>query len=172
MALESIALIRDLVLVTAPWKSVFSRSAPVEMALVGTHVLSMLVAGGLAIAHDRGTLRAGRWTAPIRDHHLSELHAAHRTIVAALAICMLSGVALFAADVNTYVVSVPFWMKMSLITMLLANAIVMTAAEGTLRLDSDGAAAAAWARIRAGSVVSAVLWGSIVLVSIVLSLSK
>jgi hypothetical protein len=172
MASESIALVRDLVAFTTPWRALFSRSAPVEMAVVGTHVLSMLVAGGLAIAHDRGTLRAGRWTAAIRRHHFAELHAVHRTIVVALAVCMLSGLALFAADVKTYVVSVAFWIKMSLISMLLGNALIMTANEGALRVGSGGAAAVAWTRVRVSSVVSALLWGSIVLVSIVLALSK
>ena len=172
MGPSSIGLVRELVGIAAPWHVLFGRSAPVEMSVVGTHVLSMLVAGGLAIAHDRGTLRAGRWTRAIREHHLTELHAVHRTIVVALAVCMLSGIALFAADVNTYVVSVPFWIKMGLITMLLGNALFMTASEGALRLGSGGAAAAAWSRIRTSSIASAVLWSSIVLVSIVLSLSK
>jgi hypothetical protein len=85
---------------------------------------------------------------------------------------MLSGLALFAADVKAYIVSVPFWIKMSLIAMLLANALVMTSAEGTLRVASTGEAAIAWRRIGTSSIVSAVLWGSIVLVSIVLTLSK
>src|ERR1700736_4341039 len=111
MIWEGTAVVRDLVVVTAPWRSLFSRSAPLEMAVVGTHVLSMLVAGGLAIAHDRGTLRADRWTPEIRKHHFAELHAVHRTIVAALAVCVLSGLALFAADVKTFVASVPFWIK-------------------------------------------------------------
>jgi len=171
MSLEMV-LVRDLIGFTAPWRSLFSSSAPVEMAVVGTHVLSMLVAGGLAIAHDRGTLRAGRWSPAIRDHHVAELHAVHRTIVVALAVTMLSGVALFAADVKTYLASVPFWIKMALIAMLLGNALVMTASEGALRVDSGSAAAAAWTRIRASSIVSALLWGTIVVVSIVLSLSK
>jgi hypothetical protein len=172
MAPESFALVRDLTAVTTPWRSLFSHSAPVEMSVVATHVLSMLVAGGLAIAHDRGTLRAGRWADAIRRHHFAELHAVHNTIVIALAICMLSGLALFAADVKTYVVSVPFWIKMSLIAMLLGNALIMTANEGTLRLNTGGAAAVAWTRVRVSSIVSALLWGSIVLVSIVLTLSK
>lgn len=172
MGLESMVLIRDLTAITAPWRALFSHSASLEMAVVATHVLSMLVAGGLAIAHDRGTLRADRWTAAIREHHFAELHAVHRTIIIALAICMASGLALFAADVKTYVVSVPFWIKMGLIAMLLANALVMTASEGALRIGPGGAAAIAWSRIRVSSIVSAALWGSIVLVSIVLSLSK
>ncbi|HEY0383302.1 MAG TPA: hypothetical protein VGC72_13995 [Candidatus Elarobacter sp.] len=157
---------------TAPWRAAFSKSPPLDMAVVGTHVLSMLVAGGLAIAHDRATLRADRWTRAIREHHFAELHAVHRTIVAALAICMLSGFALFAADVKTYVVSVPFWIKLSLIAMLLANALIMTASESTLRVAPAGGAAIASARIRTTSIVSVLLWGSIVMVSIVLSLSK
>jgi hypothetical protein len=172
MGLETFVLVRDLAAFTAPWRSLFNHSAPVEMSVVGVHVLAMLVAGGLAIAHDRGTLRAGGWTPAMRAHHFAELQAVHRTIVVALAICMLSGFALFAADVTTFAVSVPFWIKMALIAALLANALVMRATEGTLRVDSGGGAALAWTRIRASSIVSAALWGAIVLVSIVLSLSK
>jgi len=171
MGLDGSVLIRDLAGFAAPWRSLYSHSAPVEMSVVGTHVLSMLVAGGLAIAYDRGNLRAGSWTLAMREHHFAELHAVHRTVVVALAICMLSGVALFASDVTTYVGSVPFWIKMALIAMLLANALIMTATEATLR-SASGVAAAAWARIRASSIASAVLWGSILLVSIVLSRSK
>jgi hypothetical protein len=172
MGLESFVLIRELAAFTAPWRSLFNHSAPVEMSVVGVHVLAMLVAGGLAIAHDRGTLRAGGWTPAIQAHHIAELYAVHRPVVFALAVCMLSGFALFAADVTTYVVSVPFWIKMALIAALLGNALLMTATEGTLRVDSGGGAALAWTRIRARSIVSAALWGAIVLVSIVLSLSK
>jgi cytochrome b subunit of formate dehydrogenase len=96
----------------------------------------------------------------------------HRTVVIALTICMLSGIALFATDVRTYVVSVPFWIKMVLIAMLLVNALIMIVTEGSLRVDLGGAATLAWARIRASSVASVLLWVSILLVSIVLSRSK
>src|SRR6202790_373593 len=142
MGLESVVLIRDLAAFTAPWRSIFNHSAPVEMSVVAVHVLAMLVAGGLAIAHDRGTLRAGGWTAAIREHHFAELHAVHRTIVAALAICMLSGLALFAADVKTYVVSLRFWIKRALTGPLVGTALTRPAPEGTLRVDSGGVAAA------------------------------
>jgi len=172
MGLDSSSLIRDLVGLTAPWRSLYSHSAPVETSVLGTHVLSTLVAGGLALAHDRGTLRARRWTPALQAHHLGELHLVHRTIVVALAICMLSGVALFASDVKTYVVSLPFWIKMALIALLFVNALVMTSSEGALRLDIGTRAAAAWTRIRASSLVSAFLWLAIVFVSVVLSLSK
>ncbi len=172
MGLDSSVLIRDLVGLTASWRSLYSHSASVETSVVGTHVLSTLVAGGLAIAHDRGTLRAGRWTPAIQEHHLAELHMVHRTIVVALAICLLSGLAFFASDVKTYIVSVPFWIKMALIAMLLGNALIMTATERDLRVDAGAGAAAAWTRIRASSIVSALLWLAIVFVSVVLSLSK
>jgi hypothetical protein len=159
---------------TAPWSTLFGHSRPVEMATVATHVLSMLVAGGLAIAHDRGTLRlSGSHAAAIRDHHLGELRAVHRPVVIALAICMASGVALFASDVETYTLSPTFWIKLGLIALLLVNALMMQSSERTLSVASaGGAATAAWSRIRVSSVVSVALWASIVLVSIVLSLEK
>lgn len=168
----ALSLLTSLTTVTAPWRSAYSHSPPLEMSVVGVHVLSMFVAGGLAIAHDRSNLRAGRWTRAIRQHHVGELHAVHTTVVAALAICVLSGLLLFASDVKTYAVSIPFWIKMGLIVLLLANALVMTSVETALRVDSGGAATAAWSRIRASSAVSASLWAAIVLVSIVLSLAQ
>jgi hypothetical protein len=163
----------EVVRLAAPWHHLFDRSRPVEMATVGTHVLSMLVAGGLAIAHDRGTLRASGRSDLIRGHHLEELRAVHGPVVIALGICMASGVALFGSDVATYAVSPTFWIKLGLIALLLANALVMQTGERTLSYAAaGGAATAAWTRIRASSVVSVALWASIVLVSIVLSLEK
>lgn len=172
MALESLVLVRDLVAATAPWHALFDRAPAVEMSAVGIHVLSMFVAGGLAIAYDRGSLRAARWAATVRDHHVSELHAVHQVVLAALTICMVSGLALFASDVKNYVISVPFWIKMALIAGLLGNALIMTSSETSLRGGGDGTASGAWSRIRTASIVSIALWASIVLVSIVLSLSK
>ena len=172
MTFEGTVLVRDLIGASTPWRTLFNRSAPIEMSVVGAHVLSMLVAGGLAISHDRGSLRAARWTADARAHHVDELHAVHRVVVTALAICMATGLLLFAADIKTYVSSVPFWVKMGLIALLLGNALIMTANEATLRLHAGGAATIAWSRIRASSLVSISLWSAIVLVSIVLSLLK
>jgi hypothetical protein len=172
MAIENLALVHYLIGVTGPWRALFNQVAAVEMAVVGVHVLSMFVAGGLAISHDRGSLRAARWPSAVRDHHAVELHAVHRVVVAALTICMASGLALFAADVKTFVVSVPFWIKMALIAGLLVNALMMTASEASLRVEGSGTATLAWSRVRTSSIVSIALWASIVLVSIVLSLSK
>ena len=172
MAIEGLLLVRDLIGATAPWRELFDQAPAVEMSVVGVHVLSMFVAGGLAISHDRGSLRAARWPSAARDHHAAELHAVHQIVVLALAICMASGLALFAADVKTFVVSVPFWIKMALIAGLLCNAIMMTASEGSLRVGSGGTATLAWSRIRTSSIVSIALWASIVLISIVVSLSK
>jgi hypothetical protein len=172
MSALAIVLVRGLIDATAPWHSLFNQSTPVEMLVVGIHVLSMLVAAGLAIAYDRSSLRASSWQSAFREHHVVELHAVHRVVVAALAICMASGLALFASDVKTYVGSVPFWIKMALIVALLCNAILMTANETSLRVNVSGTAAVAWARVRVSSVVSIILWAAIVSVSIVLSLSK
>jgi hypothetical protein len=137
--------------------------------MTGAHVVTMLLAGGLAIGFDRGNLRSARWDPSVRYHHLDELHAVHRIVVVMLALCLASGVALFATDVKTYVVSVAFWIKMALIVLLLANAVVLARSEGTLR---TGAAAAAWTTLRATSIASAVLWSAIALASVALSLAK
>src|SRR5260370_18568862 len=102
MGLEGFVLIPGLAAFTAPWRSLFNHSAPVEMSVVGLHVLAMLVAGGLAIAHDRGTLRAGGWSPALREHHFAELHAVHRTALPTTLICLLTCSAPFAPHVVAY----------------------------------------------------------------------
>jgi hypothetical protein len=172
MALDGTPLVEQLTALSAPWAALYSRSAPLEIGMTSLHVVTMLVAGGLAIGFDRGNLRSRRWDPSVRYHHLDELHAVHRIVVVMLAVCLASGVALFATDVKTYVVSVAFWIKMALIVLLLANALVLARSEGTLRTGAQGAAAAAWTTLRVTSVASAVLWSAIAVASVALALAK
>jgi hypothetical protein len=172
MALDGAPLVDSLTTLAAPWAAFYSRSAPTELGMTGLHVVTMLLAGGLAIGFDRGNLRSRRWDPSLRYHHLDELHAVHRIVVLLLALCLASGVALFAADVKTYVVSLAFWIKMALIVLLLVNALVLIRSEGTLRGGAQGAAAAAWTTLRITSIASVVLWSAIAVVSVALSLAK
>jgi hypothetical protein len=156
---------------TAPWASLYGASVPLENGVMAAHVLSMLAAAGLAVAFDRGTLRAARWNTAERTHHLHELHAVHPAIVVMLAVCFASGIALFAADVKTFALSLAFWIKMGLIALLLVNALVMTATERRLRT-FGGESGAAWTRLQGFSIASAVLWFAVAFFGVVLSNSK
>jgi hypothetical protein len=80
---------------------------------------------------------------------------------------MLSGVALLAADLETYFDSRIFWIKMGLIAVLLANGAVMNRTERALRA-AGGGADVQWRRLRTIAITSLALWLTITLAGVAL----
>jgi hypothetical protein len=150
-----------------PWAHLYADSKTVATIVTFGHVASLLMAGGLAVATDRATLRALRLAAAERGRHLEELAGVHRLVVGGLSLSVITGVLLFASDVETFVGSWIFWLKMALICVLLANGYVMTRAEGALRADADEAAPS-WTRLRRSALVSVGLWYAITLAGVAL----
>jgi uncharacterized membrane protein len=129
---------------------------PAKIAFLVVHVLALVAGGGLALAHDRGTLRAARADDAERARHLAELAAVHPLVIGALGVSVASGLVLFVLDVERYVTSGLFWIKMALLVGLIGNAIAMQVAERGLR--EDGATTAGWTRLRGTALASTVLW--------------
>ena len=88
-------------------------------------------------------------------------------VLASLALSFVSGIALFAADIETFFGSWIFWLKMALIALLLANGAVMNRAERTLRVHGADADAA-WRRLRTVAITSLALWLTITLAGMAL----
>ena len=165
------ALVARLAQLAEPWKTRYADSTALATAVMSVHLGAMLVAGGLAIAADRGTLRAVRARPGGRRRQLVEIAGTHRPVTIALALVMLSGALLFLSDVETYATSIAFWVKMGLVALLLANGLVMMRAEDGLRSGSLGDAAGVdrrWGVLRGAAVASAVLWVATVLAGTVL----
>ena len=150
-----------------PWAHLYADSKAIATIVTFGHVASLLMAGGLAVATDRATLRALRLAAAERGRHLEELAGVHRLVVGGLALSVVTGILLFASDVETFVGSWIFWLKMGLICVLLTNGYVMTRAEGALRDDADEAAAS-WVHLRRSALVSVGLWYAITLAGVAL----
>jgi uncharacterized membrane protein len=150
-----------------PWAHLYADSKTVATIVTFGHIASLLMAGGLAVATDRATLRALRLAAAERGRHLDELAGVHRLVVGGLVLSVITGVLLFASDVETFVGSWIFWLKMALIGVLLVNGYVMTRAEGALRDDADEAAPS-WAHLRRSALVSVGLWYAITLAGVAL----
>lgn len=151
----------------APWNEFYSHSATVQTIVQFLHIGGLLVAGGLAIATDRGSLRAMRVAAENRTGHLEELAVVHRWVISGLAIVMMSGVLLLTADIEAFFASWVYWVKMVLVILLLANGWQMTRIEQQLRVDSSDESPA-WGRLRRVAIRSLALWFTITLAGITL----
>jgi uncharacterized membrane protein len=140
-----------------PWNEFYSHSKAAATIVIFLHVGGLLLAGGLAIAADRGTLRALRIAAGERRHYVRELGAVHRWVITGLTVVVLSGVLLLTADIETFFGSWIFWVKMALVTVLLVNGYRMTRTEAALR---HGAAedSTQWNRLHSVAVTSLALW--------------
>ena len=156
-AAESGSLVTRLAVSAEPWRSAYADSKALPLVVVFTHLASLLVGGGLAIAADRAALRAHAGTPTDRVRHIEELGYTHRPVVAALAMSAASGVALFFSDVEEFAASPLFWAKMALVVALLVNGWWMTRLERSLRTTTVDEAAG-WRRLRSISITSVALW--------------
>jgi uncharacterized membrane protein len=157
-------LLTDLV---DPWAKLYSHSNVLATVVGFLHVAPIVVGGGAAIALDRSTLRLRHDEPGARARHLSELGTAHRLVLAALALSFISGLALLAADLDTFFGSWIFWVKMGLIALLLVNGAVMTRTESALRA-AGANADALWRRLRNVAFTSLALWLIITLAGVAL----
>jgi uncharacterized membrane protein len=153
--------------VLEPWAHMYADSKLVATVVTFGHVASLLMAGGLAVATDRATLRALRLAATERGRHLDELAGVHRLVVTGLALSVITGLLLFASDVETFIESWVFWGKMGLVLVLLINGYAMTRAERAVRGDEAGSSPS-WAHLRRTALLSMGLWYVITLAGVAL----
>ena len=111
-----------------------------------------MAGGGCAIASDLALLRAFRRGVTAVAEEAARLHDVHRVVIASLVAVVASGVLLMLADLDAYLVSAAFWMKMAAVVALLVNGAVLVRA-------GDHAAHHGEVRLlRAASSASLLLW--------------
>ena len=138
----------------AQWASLFANHAVLRTAVVFAHIGGLVGAGGCAVAADRATLLAAARHEAEKRHQVEALAGTHRVVILGLTFIIVSGLMLFAADVETFFYSRIFWIKMALIVSLLVNGVVLQSAERRASRDLVDA----WGRLRATAVVSLTLW--------------
>lgn len=142
------------------WSALYGDSASLRTVVGFIHVTGLLIGGGTAIAEDRTILSRSEIDAlPSAGHAAGR--APHSVVLFGLSMMFGSGVLLFAADSGTYLHSVPFWTKMTLVLLLLANGAVLARAEHDLT-------AGAWIRRQRIAAVSLTLWLSTTFAGMVL----
>jgi hypothetical protein len=152
----------------APWVRFYSDSKAASTIVTFLHIAPIVVGGGLGISLDRSTLRVSSDDRAARERHLVELGAVHRWVIGALALSFLSGLALLASDLDTFLGSWVFWVKLGLIALLLANGAMMTRVERTLR-ESESGTGDTWRRLRMVAITSLTLWLAITFAGVVLT---
>jgi hypothetical protein len=150
----------SLVNLLKPWADFYSHSKAAETVVTFLHIGGLLLAGGLAIAADRASLRALRLPVGQRETQMRELAAVHRWVLTGLTFVVVSGLLLLTADIETFFGSWIYWTKMGLVVLLLINGLIMTRVENGLAVDASDASPH-WRTLKRTSVSSLVLWFSI-----------
>jgi cytochrome b subunit of formate dehydrogenase len=143
--------LRDL---TVDWGSYYSNHAVLRTLIAFAHVGGLVVSGGAAIVADRGVLAAIRRGDAERTTLLTSVRNTHAVVLIGLVTVMVSGVFMFAADVDTYIASRLFWTKMALIVLLMINGLVLTRAERRATAGEH----VSWGTLRWTAIASLALW--------------
>lgn len=156
-----------------PWSTLYSDSTAISSAVTFFHLGGLLFAGGLAVSSDRATFRALRGSDDDRTRLLTDLSNAHRWVLAGLSVIFASGLLLALSDVKTFAYSPTYWIKMSLVVLLLTNGVLLQRTEqklrsGTLLTQSTPPRQKLWSRLRFAAAASMALWTSIVLAGVIL----
>lgn len=136
------------------WTSLYSNHAALRTGIEFVHVGGLLAGGGCAITADLATISADRDGSATRTAHLQLLARTHRLVVSGLVALTISGLLLFGTDVETFLYSRVFWLKMGLVLLLLINGGAFVLGERQLKRDETGA----WKRLHRIALTSLVLW--------------
>lgn len=151
----------------ARWAHLYSDHKAVSEAVNFVHFGGVLLAGGLAVAADRATLRLSRahLDGGTSSWALTEIAGVHRLVLGGLGIVLITGLLQTFADLDTYLTSVVFWSKMALVLVLLGNGWIRLRAENAVRAGDRGG----WPAYRRTSVASLMLWFTLVLFGTILT---
>lgn len=156
-----------------PWNTYWHDHDAVSTGVTAAHIAAILVAGGLAIAADRMSLRVLKRSAAERAMHAAELRDVHRPVLFGLAIIVISGLLMVTSDIEEFVVQPIYWIKMGLVVVLLINGAMLQKSETRVMAGSALPPAtsneAEWARIGKFARVSMTLWVVIAIVGVVLA---
>jgi hypothetical protein len=136
------------------WASIYANHSALRTVIEFLHVAGLVGAGGLAVVVDRSTLAAARAGGSRQAEQLATIRNAHRIVIAGLAVLFATGLLLFAADLDTFLWSKVFWLKMGLVVLLIANGAIMRRAEQ----QAEQGGRRAWSRLHITAVLSLVLW--------------
>ena len=145
------AALRDL---ATTWGSFYANHAAMRTAIAFAHVGGLVAAGGASMMADREILSAYKRREQSGSVALRTVRKTHGVVLAGLAIVIASGVLLFAADLDAYLVSRLFWIKMALVVALMINGAILTRAERRVSSNLGDS----WGTLQWTAIASLSLW--------------
>lgn len=158
---------QTLIDLTAPWGDFMKHSKITKVIVLFFHIAPIVVGGGIAISLDRLSLRLANGGSEDRGRHLAELARTHNLVIYSLAVSLLSGLALVAAEIDNFPTSWIFWVKMLFIVILLVNGLRMKSIESSMA--RNGPSEADWSRLHTVALASISLWLFITFLGVALS---
>ncbi len=169
------------------WAELYRTNDIVQLLAAFGHILAILYAARYALRGDRAALRLtrpdGRFERTrVRD--LRQITGAHVHVITGLGFALLTGVAQLLAQLHYLPQSPIFWIKMTMIALLLANGRVIQVAGGRAAAvikvaDAPGSAAgavgdgaggpAALRGLRTAALRSIALWCTLVVLGLLLT---
>jgi hypothetical protein len=146
-----VAALRDF---ATTWGSIYSNHAALRTVISFAHVGGLVAAGGASFMADREILSAFRRRAQDGAARLRTVHKVHGIILAGLAVVIASGVLLFGADLDAYLASRLFWIKMALVVALMINGAILTRAEHRTSNNLGNS----WETLKWTAIASLCLW--------------
>lgn len=151
----------------AGWAHLYNNTTVLSVAVTYTHFAGMLVGGGSAVVADRDAFHWPPESLAAPPAVRQNLARVHTWVVGGLLVMFASGLLMMLADLDTYLTSTTFWIKMGLVALLVGNGYGRLRAEAAL----DRGTPAAWTWLRRTSAASLVLWFAILLASAILTTS-
>ena len=136
------------------WSALYSNHGALRTGIEFVHIGGLLAGGGCAITADLATITAARARSATLAAQLQLLKRTHFIVILGLSALVVSGLLLFAADVDTFLHSRIFWLKMGLMVVLLINGALLVLGEREV----GHAETRAWARLHFIATTSLVLW--------------
>jgi hypothetical protein len=140
---------------TAWWSGYYGNHQLVSVSIRYLHLTAILLGGGTALFADRQVLQSLRSRTDERPAVLTVLDRAHSHVIPWMVLLGITGALMAFADTETFWASKVFWIKMSLVALLVCNGIALMILER--RIHRSGITTA-WNSLAFVSTLSAILW--------------
>ena len=136
------------------WASFYANHALVRTLITFAHISGLVVAGGAAMTVDRSLLSFAHRGSDDGRAQLAATRSTHGFVLWGLVFVTVSGLLLFAADVDTYWASRIFWIKIALIALLVVNGLALMWSERRATAGDSSA----WTTLRWTAAASITFW--------------